>query len=200
MPKPRTTPTGERRLTLTEQARRAQLIDVTIGLVAEHGYGGTSLARIAEGAEITKAAVLYHFPSKDAVLREAHKYVLEALVGTVAAAVEAAAPTDRPAAYIRSMIGHLREHPRHTRVIIEAMTDAGDLANTADRWRPLADLLSAAREPGLPDADARTLAIIIGGGIDSIVMERLNDPGYDTAAAADLLATLVERSLRESRG
>jgi TetR/AcrR family transcriptional regulator len=186
-----TSPKGERRLTLTERARRAQLIDVTIELVAEHGYGGTSLARIAEGAEITKAAVLYYFPSKDAVIRAAHQHVLDALVGAVGAAVEAAEPVDRPAAYIRSMIGHLRDHPRHTRVIIEAMTATGEMTNPAERWRPLAELLAAAREA--PDEDFRTLAVIIGGAIDAIVRERLNDPGYDTSAAAEVLVTLIDR-------
>ena len=37
-----------RQLTFTERARRAQLVDVTIRLIAEHGYAGCSLQRIAE--------------------------------------------------------------------------------------------------------------------------------------------------------
>ncbi|HEY3507424.1 MAG TPA: TetR/AcrR family transcriptional regulator [Actinocatenispora sp.] len=184
-------------LTLTELARRAQLIDVTVDLVAEHGYGGTSLARIAGGAGITKAAVLYHFPTKDAVIRAAHQHVLDTLVGEVAAAVDAAGPADGPAAYVRSMVGHLRDHPRHTRVVIEATNGVGDLARTADRWGPLAELLAAARTArGLaPGPDLRTLAIIVGGALDAIVIERLADPGYDTSAAADMLVTMVEQAL-----
>src|SRR5690625_1295446 len=99
--------------TLTEQARRAQLIEVTIDQIADHGYGGASLSRIAQGAGITKAAVLYHFPTKSAVVRAAYEHALTALTEHVGAAVTAVDPTQAPAAYIRTMIGHMREHPRH---------------------------------------------------------------------------------------
>ncbi|GIJ78382.1 DNA-binding transcriptional regulator, AcrR family [Micromonospora phaseoli] len=188
---------GRPELTLTERARRAQLIEVTIELVAAKGYAGASLAAIAERAGITKAAVLYHFPTKAAVVRAAHEHALSALVGEVATAVEAAGPEDGPAAYIRSMVGHLRKHPRHTRMIIEAMThDEGD-HDPAARWRPLAELITVAGHArgASADGDARTTAIIIGGAIDAIVSEQLHDPDYDTAAAADLLVELLGRKL-----
>ncbi|GIJ19954.1 TetR/AcrR family transcriptional regulator [Micromonospora lutea] len=188
---------GTAELTLIERARRAQLIEVTIELVADRGYGGASLAAIAERAGITKAAVLYHFPTKAAVVRAAHQHALTALVGDVAGAVEAADVAHRPAAYVRSMVGHLREHPRHTRMIIEAMVhDDGD-HDPAARWRPLAELVSAARvaRGGSADIDARTTAIIVGGGIDAIVAEQLHDPDYDTAAAAERLIEMLEATL-----
>ena len=196
MPTSRSTAKSSRPLTFTERARRAQLIEVTIDLVAEHGYGGTSLARIAESAGITKAAVLYHFPSKEAVVQAAHQHVLDALVEAVATAVEASAPVDGPAAYIRSMIAYLRDNPSHTRVIIEAMTETGDRPNPANRWSPLADLLTTARKARRlkPNQDPRTLAIIIGGAIDAIVVERLTDPAYDTTAAAETLITLIQQA------
>nr|WP_269440776.1 TetR/AcrR family transcriptional regulator [Micromonospora tarapacensis] len=165
------------------------MIEVTIELVADRGYAGASLAAIAERAGITKAAVLYHFPTKAAVVRAAHEHALSALVGEVAGAVEAAGTANGPAAYIRSMIGHLRRHPRHTRMITEAMIHDGDGRDPADRWRPLAGLVTAARlaRGGGGDRDARTTAIIIGGAIDAIVSEQLHDPDYDTAAAAEQL-------------
>ncbi|WP_016700548.1 TetR/AcrR family transcriptional regulator [Actinoalloteichus spitiensis] len=186
-----------RPLTLTEQARRTQLIEVTIGLVAERGYAGTSLSRIAEGAGITKAAVLYHFPSKDAVVSAAHEHVLTALTSHVAVAVEAVPPEGGPGAYVRAMIGHLREHPRHTRMIVEAMTQGDGDYDSSLRWRPLASLLAAARQARgvTSELDLRTLAITIGGAVDAIVAERLADDGYDTEAAADLLVSVVERTL-----
>ncbi|MEU5870201.1 helix-turn-helix domain-containing protein [Glycomyces sp. NPDC047369] len=183
----------DRELTLTERARRSQLMEVTVELVADRGYAGASLAAIAERAGITKAAVLYHFPSKAAVVQAAHEHVLGALVEHVGAAVEAAGADQGPAAYVRSMIGHLREHPRHTRMIVEAMVHGDAAHNTADRWRPLAGLLRAAEGALGPrtDAELRTLAIITGGAIDAVVAERLADPDYDTASAADRIVDLV---------
>ncbi|MDG4795983.1 TetR/AcrR family transcriptional regulator [Micromonospora sp. WMMD1082] len=184
-------------LTLIERARRAQLIEVTIELVADRGYAGASLAAIAESAGITKAAVLYHFPTKAAVVRAAHEHALSALVTDVASAVEAADAADGPAAYVRSMVGHLREHPRHTRMIIQAMVHDDGEHDPAERWRPLARLIATARQArGLAgDSDVRTTAIIVGGAIDAIVAEQLHDPDYDTVAAAGHLVEMLDRAL-----
>ncbi|TCC29431.1 TetR/AcrR family transcriptional regulator [Kribbella speibonae] len=186
-----------RNLTFTEEARRAQLIDVTIELIAEHGYAASSLGRIAEKAGITKAGVLYHYRSKQALVEAAHEHVLSGLVATVGAAVEAAGPAEGPAAYIRSMIGHLRERPRHVRMIIEGITSGTSPADSEARWSVVAELVSAARAArGLPgELDARSAALLIGGGIDAIVSESLTDPSYDAAAAAELLVDVVERGL-----
>jgi hypothetical protein len=114
-------------------------------------------------------------------------------VAHVVAAIEATDADGAPAAYIRAMIGHFREHPRHTRMIIEAMTNGEGEYDSAERWRPLADLLGAATNAigAKTDLERRTLAIIIGGAIDAIVAEQLTDPDYDTAAAADQLVDLV---------
>ncbi|MFC6160901.1 TetR/AcrR family transcriptional regulator [Kribbella jiaozuonensis] len=180
-----------------EEARRAQLIDVTTELVADHGYAATSLGRIAESAGITKAGVLYHFPSKQALVEAAHARVLSELVEAVAAAVDAAGPADAPAAYIRAMIGHLREQPRHVRMIVEAMTSVAPLADSKARWSAVADLIAAARAArGLTgEVDLRSAALVIGGGIDAIVSESMRDPEYDAVAAAELLVGVVERGL-----
>ncbi|MFH8756418.1 TetR/AcrR family transcriptional regulator [Streptomyces atroolivaceus] len=187
----------QRPRTFIEQARRAQLLDVTIGLVAEHGYAGTSLARIAAGAGITKAAVLYHFPSKEAVVVAARNQVLGGMARHVGEAVEAVGAEEAPGAYVRSMIGYLRDNPRQTRMIVEALGGTGDRPDRAMRRQPLAEILAAAREArGLSGVlDFRTLAVVTGGSIDAVVSEHLADPGYDTAAAADLLVGMLERSL-----
>ncbi|HIW63691.1 MAG TPA: TetR/AcrR family transcriptional regulator [Candidatus Stackebrandtia excrementipullorum] len=186
----------DRERTLTEQARRRQLIDVTIGLVAERGYSQTSLARIAEGAGLTKAAVLYHFPTKQALVQAAHGHVLDALTGDVAAAVESAPPADGPAVYVQAMVRHLHEHPRHTRMIIEAMPHADAQHRPEDRWGPLAQIIEAAAQArGTTNIDARTLALIIGGAVDALVNERLHDPHYDVVNGAEQLALIVEATL-----
>lgn len=189
-----------RKLTLTEQARRAQLIDVTVRLIAEHGDAATSLARIAEAAGITKAAVLYHFRSKDALVRAAHESALTGLVEHVGRAVESADAERAPAAYIRSMVGYLRDHPGHTRVVIAAVSD--DDRRSSQRWRPLADLMAAARRahgtdsgtegPTPEGTDLSTMALIVGGGIDAIVAEHLDHPDYDPLAAAEELVAMLD--------
>ncbi|RJL35562.1 TetR/AcrR family transcriptional regulator [Bailinhaonella thermotolerans] len=193
----RTAPhTQDRPLSLIEQARRDQLIQITIDLVSEYGYAATSLTRIAQTAGITKGAVLYHFASKDAVVAAAHERVLGLLVADVEAAI-AAVPADRaPAAYVRRMVGHLAERPGHTRMLVGAITN-GDVPDPSVRWKPLAALLQEARRArGLgPGPDPRTLAIIVGGAIDGIIGEHMRDPGYDAPAAAEALITMLETTL-----
>jgi TetR/AcrR family transcriptional regulator len=190
----RTAPGAEDRpLSLIEQTRHNQLVQVTINLVAEHGYAATSLARIAQAAGITKGAVLYHFASRDAVVAAAHAHVLGALVASVGGAVDAAPADQAPAAYVRRMVGHLTANPGHTRVIIEVMINDGRPDSEA-RWKPLAALLQDARDARAlgPGPDLRTLAIIVSGAIDGIISERLRDTGYDTEAAAESLITMLE--------
>ncbi|MVA76229.1 TetR family transcriptional regulator [Auraticoccus sp. F435] len=179
----------EGRTSLTEETRRAQLVEVTIDLVAEHGYAGTSLQRIADAAGITKPAVLYYFASKSAVVAAAQQAVLSALVERVSAAVDAADPAGAPAAYVREMVAHFREHPRHARMMVEALVHTGTPAeDSSARWGPLAALLQAATgQPG----DHRALALVVGGGIDAIVAEQMRDPGFDSAAAAEVLVGLL---------
>ncbi|MFI6576176.1 TetR/AcrR family transcriptional regulator [Nocardiopsis sp. NPDC050513] len=184
-------------LTLTERARRAQLIEATVALVADRGYAGASLSGIAERAGITKAAVLYHFPTKNAVVRAAREHVLSALIEHVAAAVGAAGSEGAPTAYVRAMVGYLREHPRQTRMITEAMAHGDERYDPAERWGPLAELIDTARRArgARTERDARTLAIIAGGAIDAIVAEQLTDPDYDTSAAAEELVDMLDSAL-----
>jgi AcrR family transcriptional regulator len=192
-----------RPLTITEQARRAQLIGVTIELVARHGYPGTSLARIAEAAGISKAAVLYHFATKDAVVQAAYGSVLESLTGYVGAAVDAASGAAAVEAYIRALVGYLHDHPAHTRMIVEGLSGDTGIDDTPDapgRREVVAALIDAAKEAGdyRPGVDPQVTAVIVNGAIDAIVSANLADPGFDTTHAAEELIGMLRAALRRA--
>ncbi|PSK91843.1 TetR family transcriptional regulator [Murinocardiopsis flavida] len=192
-----------RRPSITERARREQLIGLTIALIAERGYAATSLASIAAAASISKAAVLYHFSSKQAVIEAAYRSVLHDLTEHVGPRVEAAAgPGAAVEEYAAAMIGYMADHPDHVRVIAEALGDPddtgiGDSPGSAARWGALAALIEHAQDAGeYRPADARTQAIMINGAIDAVVAESLNDDGYRLADAADSVVDLVRRAAR----
>jgi AcrR family transcriptional regulator len=48
---------------------RTRIQEIAVGLFTEHGYEGTSLREIAERLGVTKAALYYHFKSKEDIIR-----------------------------------------------------------------------------------------------------------------------------------
>lgn len=63
------------------KATRASIIAGAALIFDEHGYGGTSLAQVAEASGVTKGALYFHFPSKDdlaaAIVAEQNRVVWE---------------------------------------------------------------------------------------------------------------------------
>ncbi len=67
--------------------REAQLLDIARRLFARKGFDATSLRDIAEEAEVTKAALYYYFPNKDALYERIVIASMDALLADVKAAV-----------------------------------------------------------------------------------------------------------------
>ncbi|WP_406222042.1 TetR/AcrR family transcriptional regulator [Streptomyces decoyicus] len=188
---------GPDALTFTERARRQQLIDATIDLISTRGYPATSLSAIAERAGLSKAAVLYHFSSKDNLTRATLEQVMEQFGAYVTERVaQAAGPRDAIVAYVRAMIGYQQAHRRQVRVITEMLLDdeggtrlkTPGSHDTQGRWQALADLLEEGRQAGaLRDFDTRTVALAIGGAIDGVIAHWLVHPELDLDAAAEEL-------------
>lgn len=192
--------------TFIEEARRRQIVDCTIALVAERGFAATSLAGIAERAGISKAAVLYHFTSKDAVLAASLSDVIEGFVAVVGAAVTA---TDGPEpmliAYLRGVIGYMRAEPARARFLTEVLVRdhgqrrelaPGSSASTS-RWEAVAGILELGQQAGVFRAfDRRTMALMIGGALDGLVAEWMGDPEFDLDAAAGELETAILLAVR----
>jgi AcrR family transcriptional regulator len=68
---------------MAPEQRREQLLDVALGLIAGHGYGGVSIEAIARTAGVTRPVVYDHFPNLGRLLyalieREEH-YSLDQL-------------------------------------------------------------------------------------------------------------------------
>lgn len=85
-------PTNSRSPTRRRSAsvRQEQLIEIAIRFFAKKGYEGTSLRDIAEEARITKAALYYHFPNKEALYERIVVSSMQALLDDVSKAVNAA--------------------------------------------------------------------------------------------------------------
>jgi AcrR family transcriptional regulator len=95
--------------------RENQLLAIARRLFARDGYERTSMRDIAEAADITKAALYYYFPNKEALYERVVLESMQSLMDDVAAAVAAA---DSPTARIRAFM--------------QSSADVFDLAR--DRW------------------------------------------------------------------
>ncbi|MFI9045755.1 TetR/AcrR family transcriptional regulator [Streptomyces sp. NPDC053427] len=187
--------------TFTERARRQQLIECTIDLISTRGYPSTSLSAIAERAGLSKAAVLYHFASKDNLTRAALDQVMEQFRAYVTERLaRAAGPREAIIAYVRAMIGYQQANRRHVRVITEMLLDddggtklkTPGSHDTQGRWQALAALLTEGQEAGvLRQFDCRTMALAIGGAIDGVIAHWLVHPELDLDAATAELETFT---------
>ena len=189
------------RPTFTEQARRQQLIEATIDSIATRGYPATSLAAIAEQAGVSKAAVLYHYTSKDKLTEATLAHVLEQFMAYVSERVEREDdPKGALVAYVRAMIGYQQANRRHVRVIVEMLLDdqggtkpkTPGSHDTGGRRQGLADLLTAGQEAGgFREFDTRTVALAIGGAIDGVIAHWLVHPELDLDAASEELVAFT---------
>ena len=63
----------------TNEAGRARILRTSERLFTEHGYNAVSIRDISEACNLTKAALYYHFPSKDALYGEVIDQYIERL-------------------------------------------------------------------------------------------------------------------------
>jgi AcrR family transcriptional regulator len=184
--------------TAAELARREQLIEATIGLVAEVGWTGFTIQRVADAVGVTKAAVIYHVGSREQLVRAAYQRVIDAFIGAVTERVATAEDAVQVVEFtLRAQLEYFREHPDHARVIVEALgSDLGieDSPSAPERRDALAGLILAARGGG--DAEsAGVLAVLLNGALDGAVAASLTDPSFDLAAAEEELIALLHAGL-----
>lgn len=92
--------------------RENQLLAIARALFARHGYDRTSLRDIAEEAKITKAALYYYFPNKDALFERVVLESMQSLYDETSAAVaRAGTPTERIRAFMEAS-AHVQDHGR----------------------------------------------------------------------------------------
>ncbi|WP_242919330.1 TetR/AcrR family transcriptional regulator [Caulobacter sp. CCUG 60055] len=54
---------------------RARILDAAMALFAEIGYHAANNAKIAEAADLTRGAMLYHFPTREALVEAAVEHI-----------------------------------------------------------------------------------------------------------------------------
>ncbi|MEO5613856.1 MAG: TetR family transcriptional regulator C-terminal domain-containing protein, partial [Cypionkella sp.] len=86
----------------SREARRVQLIEATIAVLAIKGYARVTMSDVANQAGLSHGLVNFHFQSKDLLLAETLTYLADEYVQNWQAALAAAPP--EPAAQLDALI------------------------------------------------------------------------------------------------
>ncbi|MFT5679688.1 MAG: AcrR family transcriptional regulator [Myxococcota bacterium] len=96
---------------LTASQRRAQLIEVGRGVLAQHGYEATSVEEIARAAGVSKPIIYEHFGGKQGLFAVIVDREMDLLVQRVADAISGGTPRQRFEAAVLAFLGYVSERP-----------------------------------------------------------------------------------------
>lgn len=140
--------------------RRTDLLEAALEAFVERGYEGTSIADLADATQLTKAAFVYHFESKEALLFELAGPLLDDLDELLARHDRSSETIDR-AALLAEYLDTLCRH-RTTAVWVDgdkSILNHGDLGARLDRNNQHFHRLLAGAEP-TPATRARASAVL----------------------------------------
>jgi AcrR family transcriptional regulator len=184
------------RPSLTEQARRAQIIAAAIATIAELGYARASFAQIAKRAGLSSTGLIsYHFKTKKDLDWEIVKDIYARLTHHMSVAMSGAAdPQAALVAYIEGLIGFMKTEPFALQAMVGIVMHGGVDYN-ADSEREsvsgIADILRWGQAEGVFRAfDVQVMATTIQRSLDGIPLAQSTNPDLDLDTYARELVEL----------
>jgi AcrR family transcriptional regulator len=105
-------------------------VAAAIDTIAEVGYGQASLARIAQRVGISKGVIVYHFDSKEDLVKEVVAEVLSKARDYMVPRIGAASGgREKLRAYIESNIGFMAEYRNHMIAVVEIARGSRDTSH-----------------------------------------------------------------------
>jgi AcrR family transcriptional regulator len=194
--------TGARRR-LTAGQRREAILAAAMAVFAEHGYAGTSLDQVAQGAGISKALIYEHFPSKKelhASLVEAEiAELLERLAASVAGGVHG---EERLRAGVDAFLGFVEERRVAWRLLFRDAAD-GENADVLDRaeTRAVTVIVELSEDQTPEPAEVREIyARLLAGALQSLANWWLDHPEVPRERLVDRVLEFAWHGLREASG
>jgi AcrR family transcriptional regulator len=182
--------------TITEQARRAQIVAAAIATIGELGYTKASFAQIAKRADLSSTGLIsYHFGARKQLDQAVAAQIFDRLSRHMSAAMASVAgPQAALVAYIEGLIGFMKVDPFALRALVEIVMHGGvgyDADSEQEATSPLMDILRQGQAEGMfRDFDVRVMATTIQRSLDGIPLAQAVDPDLDLDAYARELVTL----------
>ena len=184
-----------------EQARRTQIIEATITVLADNGYVNTSFARIAKAAGISASLISYHFTNKEELTAEVYRSVNTARMENVRTSLAGhAAAGDALRAAIESDLTYMGTRPNLFKAMVEVLFSAKESKNFAELMDGteqsmisiIEDILEKGQKSGEFGAfDVHALALVIDGARDQFLAQLPMQPDYDLEVFMQTLINLV---------
>ena len=188
-----------------EEARRIQLIEVTIDSLAEVGYVGSTLAQIASRADVSPGLVAHYFDDKDGLFEAAFRTLGRRLYEGVNSRMRHAhTPRGRIQAIIDVNLGPQEFTQRTGSAWLAFWGQVPHVhglkrVQNAYQRRMLSNIRHALKRL-LPDGEAHRLAATIAAMIDGVWLRAAlsNWTEADSESARGLLTAFVDARLKES--
>ncbi len=195
---PASSPDGKIKDTPKSQRTRTRILDAAMRMIAERGYHGASNAEIALAAGLTRGAMLYHFPDRDALAGAVIAHVQQAREALFEAAAKTLPPGGDVSEHAIDVYWALLHEPpfqafaeleaaaRLDLGLRELLVQAQAAFDRAQMGQMLSGLLDAGSSPRLQAA--RDLARFM---LEGLARARLT---YDKDARVDRLLTVIKRA------
>lgn|SRR5690625_786270 len=199
---PNNNPGSQPARSFIEEARRAQIVDSAIEVIAEAGYNQASMARIAGHAGISRGLISYHFANKADLLTEVVTKVYLDGAQFMGPRIEAESTAGAQlSGYIAANLEYMRANPDRMAALIEIFTRASreelaglDNLDADAALAPLESLFRAGQTTGeFGDFDVRTMAHAVRNVIDGVPAQ-MNAEGFDMDRCITEITTLFERA------
>jgi AcrR family transcriptional regulator len=188
--------------TITEQARRAQIVAAAIDTIAEQGYAKASFAQIAKRAGLSSTGLIsYHFRTRKNLDGAIAAAIIDRLSRHMGVAMAGAdSPQAALVAYIEGLIGFMKADPRYLKAMLGIVLHGGveyDAGSEREATSGIADILRWGQAEGVfRDFDVRVMATTIQRALDGIPLAQATDPDLDLDAYARELVELFTLATR----
>jgi AcrR family transcriptional regulator len=184
-------------LTVTEQARRAQIVGAAIRTVAELDYASASFKQIAARAGLSSTGLIsYHFAGKQELVDEVFREILAVFKGFVLERVNlGGTAAEELRAFLLANVEFMRLHPDHLVALVRLKEHVTVGVGADSDHQALSALLREGQERGefrVFDVDVMALFIMaLRNGIVAKVGV------VDLEACGSELVEVVERATKE---
>ena len=176
---------------------RSRVQEVALELFAEQGYEKTSLREIAERLGVTKAALYYHFKSKEDIVHSLTDDYFAEIDDLLDWAKEQPRSDQTQRAILERYVGivmsgsEVFRFMEQNRASIQAMETVKDrFARFRDRLDTLVDLLAGAEAP-LRDRMRATAAVLSVGATCHFYLQQVDDPDKLRAIILEMATDLI---------